>query len=300
MSPASAAMPTLAPFARLVDDAAIFPPGSLPMAQAVPAHARHRATWYADLVGPLVCSDDRLADLQRELDAVDPAAPLSVSVTVSGGAGAIEPAIVWVTRDERLHLGGVEVALRDEDDLRRNAARMATVLEETLPDDAIAFIEMPRLYADSVPHGWGAALDEVAAGGYSAKFRTGGAAPDEFPSPAELATVIAACLDREVAFKCTAGLHHAVRHAAPVTGFEHHGFLNVLLATRVSLDGADVGDVADLLANSDSAEVVSRCRDVGPDGLARARRWFCSFGSCSVDEPVGDLVALGLLADGQE
>jgi hypothetical protein len=31
--------------------------------------------------------------------------------------------------------------------------------------------------------------------------------------------------------------------------------------------------------------------------LAGARRWFTSFGSCSVSEPLDDLLALGLLED---
>ena len=35
-------------------------------------------------------------------------------------------------------------------------------------------------------------------------------------------------------------------------------------------------------------------RDQGDDAMARARRWFTSFGSCSVTEPLDDLIALGL------
>ena len=37
--------------------------------------------------------------------------------------------------------------------------------------------------------------------------------------------------DRAVPFKCTAGLHHAVRYTDPTTGFRHHGVLNILVAT---------------------------------------------------------------------
>jgi hypothetical protein len=29
--------------------------------------------------------------------------------------------------------------------------------------------------------------------------------------------------------------------------------------------------------------------------MARTRRWFTSFGSCSVSEPLGDLISLGLV-----
>ena len=65
----------------------------------------------------------------------------------------------------------------------------------------------------------------------AAKFRTGGLAAELFPTPVELAAVICACRDRELPFKLTAGLHHAMRHTDPETGFTHHGFLNVLAAT---------------------------------------------------------------------
>ena len=32
-------------------------------------------------------------------------------------------------------------------------------------------------------------------------------------------------------------------------------------------------------------------------GVAAARRWFTSFGSCSITEPLDDLIALGLVED---
>ena len=41
-------------FARLVDDAAVFPPGNAPLPEAVTAHLTHRTAWYASLVGPLM------------------------------------------------------------------------------------------------------------------------------------------------------------------------------------------------------------------------------------------------------
>lgn len=41
-------------FAGFFDDAAVFPPGSKPLPQAVPDHLGHRSAGYGDLVGPLV------------------------------------------------------------------------------------------------------------------------------------------------------------------------------------------------------------------------------------------------------
>jgi hypothetical protein len=137
--------------------------------------------------------------------------------------------------------------------------------------------------------GWLAAVDELAAREVPLKFRTGGVDADAFPSSRELAGCIDAALDRELPFKCTAGLHNAVRHRDPETGFEHHGFLNVLLATRAALDGEDV------VAVLEDTDPVARVKEVGEETLARTRRWFTSFGSCSILEPHHDLVELGLL-----
>jgi len=83
-----------------------------------------------------------------------------------------------------------------------------------------------------------------------------------------------------------------VRHREDVTGFEHHGFLNVLVATRATLDGSSVDDVARVLVDTDSDALTAA---LDPDSMASARRWFRSFGSCSVQQPLDDLTALGLL-----
>jgi hypothetical protein len=295
----TSASPDLDAFAALVDDAAVFPPENAPVPDAVRAHAEHRAAWYSGLVGGFVCSDTRLTELQAAIDDVgdDAPAPLNVMLTISGGAGAVGPALTWVQRDERLRLAGLEVALRDEDDLRHNAARMTTVLRDA-PDDVTAYVEMPRLHGTGISAGWAAALDEIAAAGLRVKFRTGGLDHDAFPSAAELAEVIAASLDHETPFKCTAGLHHAVRHTDDRTGFEHHGFLNVLLATRTLFDGRSAADAEKLLEQRDRVAVGEQVRALGTDGVRSTRRWFTSLGSCSVLEPVDDLVDLGLISKG--
>jgi hypothetical protein len=291
--------PGLDAFEALVDDAAVFPPENAPVPDAVRAHAGHRAAWYSALVGGFVCSDTRLTELQAALDDVgeDAPAPLGLTLTISGGAGAVGPALTWVQRDERLRLSGLEVALRDEDDLAHNAARMTTVLRD-VPDEVTAYVEMPRLHGTGVPAGWASALEEVAAAGLRVKFRTGGPDHDAFPAAAELTDVIAAALDHETPFKCTAGLHHAVRHTDDRTGFEHHGFLNVLLATRAIFDGATGADAEKLLEQRDPADVGEQVRALGTDGVRSTRRWFTSLGSCSVLEPVDDLVDLNLISRG--
>ena len=276
----------------LVDDASIFPPGNAPIQEAVAAHRRHRASSYADLVGPFVVSDTRLPELGA-VPGVDADAPLDVVVVVTGGAGAVEPAVTWAARTDGVELAGLEIAMRQSDagDLAPNARRIVTAFDQ-LGLDVPLSVEVPRLYGDQPTASWLDALDELAAMDHRLKLRTGGLEEDAFPSPHELATCIVAALDRELRFKCTAGLHHAVRHRDPETGLDHHGFLNVLLATRASLDGAGVDDLAGVLAVRDGALLT---RNLDADGLASARRWFTSFGSCSILDPLDDLTKLGLV-----
>jgi len=289
-----------APYHRLVDDAAVFPPGSLPLDAAVAAHRQHRDADYRELVGPFVVSDVALPDLLELLGPDGAPDPLAVAVVVTGGAGAIEPAARWAGRAEQIELAALELSLRDEEDLQRNARRVTTVIEQLrgsgdLPDETPVYVELPRPAGPGPSMSWLAALDEVAALELRVKFRTGGVTADTFPGAAELATCIDAALDRELPFKCTAGLHHALRHRDGGTGFEHHGFLNVLLATRAAWDGADVDDTSRILELEDAESLRSTMEEAGDAGLVSARRWFTSFGSCSVREPVEDLATLGLL-----
>ena len=269
-----------APFVRFVDDAALFPPGSTALDQAVRDHREHRAAEYADLIGGFVVSELRLPEL---VDLIGDNEPLAIDLVVSGGVGAIEGAARWAARSPQVELRTIEFALRGEEDPAHNAMRaiaMLDTLEEELAD-ASTYIEMPRI--DGAPsYGWTAAVDELAARELPLKFRTGWLDPVSAPTPEELAACIDTALDHELPFKCTAGLHHAITRDGA------HGFLNILAATVASLEG---GDVAGALRETDPTVLASVARDEGE----RGRRWFHSFGCCAVLEPHEELVDLGLL-----
>jgi len=158
------------------------------------------------------------------------------------------------------------------------------------PDDARTFVELPR---DERRHPLVTAL---VGRGLAAKLRTGGLTADLYPDEHELAEAIVALVQRAVPFKMTAGLHHAVRNTDPSTGFEQHGFLNVLVATGAARAGATDRDVARLLAERDPERVLAGV----PDLDASVRASFRSFGTCSITEPVDELRALGLLRDAAE
>ncbi len=267
-------------FAALFDDAALFPPGNAPMSAAIPGHRRHRTSWYADFVGPFVCADTRLAEVPADV---------AVSVVVTGGAAAIA-GLGPLPHAAALEVPGVETAA--------DAEAAVAALRASRPEGSAGFVEVPR--GASRP----AVLDVLAGTEFFAKFRTGGTVASAFPSEAELAEAIVGCAARGLPFKCTAGLHHAVRHTAPDTGFEHHGFLNVLLATRAATDGvsgvpgasgASEADVAELLALRDGAAVADLIRAFTADDVDRVRRMFLSYGTCDIAEPIEDLAALGLI-----
>lgn len=262
--------------AGLFDDAALFPPGNAPMERAVPAHGEHRAAWYADLVGPFLCPGTALP---RLLERLPEGRPLPLGLIVPGGGAAVGPALAAIAGDARVTLTAVEVAAA-------SVAEAGRALDAHLPPGATGYVEVPR------GPGLDAALDALAATPYRAKFRTGGTVAEAFPSEAELAAFLTGCVARELPFKCTAGLHHAVRHTAADTGFEHHGFLNVLLAVAAVLDGADP---AAALGERSGDALAERLVGLPSERARTVRGYFLSFGTCSIAEPLDDLLALGLL-----
>jgi hypothetical protein len=66
----------------------------------------------------------------------------------------------------------------------------------------------------------------------------------------------------------------------------------VLVATRRAFDGASPSEVGEVLEQRDGTTLAEDARELD---LAGARRWFTSFGSCSVAEPWADLRELGLI-----
>jgi hypothetical protein len=271
-------------FAGLVDDAAVFPPGSAPLPDAVSAHRQHRDGWYADLVGPLLIPASALDALPPLLGDDE-----RFDVGVVGDVPLPQLAALCEGADARVRVRQVEVAVAKRgEDPQPGIDRLLAIAERWPQTD---------VYAE-IPLTWGlhAALDRLAAaraGGAraAAKFRTGGLAAELFPTPDELAAVVCACRDRQLPFKLTAGLHHAVRHTDPATGFTHHGFLNVLGAAVAATGGAEIAKAAELLATIDPAplaETADACRD-------QKRPLWIGFGSCSIIEPLTDLVGLGLV-----
>lgn len=268
-------------FTAIVDDAALFPPGSASMPDALAAHPHHKRALYADLVGRFLCPASRVQEL---IEVLPEDHELSLALIADTGPDGLADALALGRQDHRLNVEAVEVRPPDGPDL---ADAVEQVLA-TLPP-MLAFVELPRT------PGWTGGLDAIAAAGRGAKLRTGGLHADAFPTPDDLATFVLACVERDVPFKCTAGLHRAIRHHDESSGFVQHGFLNIVLATHAAVLGEGAQAVTALIAEQEAAPLLAAYEQVSDHEARRARGAFVGFGSCSVLEPVDDLTRLGLL-----
>jgi hypothetical protein len=283
-------------FSGLFDDAALFPPGNAPMAEAITGHARYQREWYADLVARFVCPAGRLAELDGALAAAvmsspEISAPASsnlavsmpqVSMTVPGGPAELAPAFAVAEGLPRLRISAVELPV--------SAAELPAALDElsrTAQRGIAVFAEVPVAEVDRE---LAAALRQA---GLGLKLRTGGTTADAFPDTWALAGAIEAAVGAGVRFKCTAGLHNAVGHVEQATGWAHHGFLNVLLAVHAAQTG---GAASGPLAVRDGAVLAEQARGLSDAEVVAVRAQFASIGSCSILEPLTDLTDLRLVS----
>ena len=140
--------------------------------------------------------------------------------------------------------------------------------------------------------------------------RTGGVTPAAFPTTADLLRFLRAAVAAGVPFKATAGLHHPIRARYRLTyepdspSGTMYGFLNLFLAAAFLRQGMGDADATRLLEETDATSlefdreggVTWRGHRLDADALVEAHaRGLGSFGSCSFEEPLGDLASLHLI-----
>lgn len=270
-------------FARLVDDASLFPPGNAPVPDVVAGYLDMRDGEYSGVLGPMLCQASRLAELITELAKTKPATPVPLSLVCDTGLGGVPKALSIIEgRQELLTLRMVEMpAPSDVDDIWLE--RVA----EFVPEDVVRVVE-PRRGGD----GWLDGIRRVADHGCWPKLRCGGQTAESVPGVNVIADFLAVASTLTVPFKAVAGLYQAVRGPDPRTGFTCHGFLNLLVATARGLSGQDVHDA---LASTDRSALAAEAGKLSDDAAAAVRGVFASYGSVSLDSPVQDLEQLGLL-----
>lgn len=276
----------------LIDDAALYPPAQLGLAEAVAAHLAHLDSEHAWITGRFVVPASRLAELD---DLLPQGRELELSVVLDAAAAPAFPEglradlarIVAAERPERLVVCSVEVRLPQEgaaavaaladalmdhglsgrvdvyaeiDVVGRPAAELAAVVgalaatQRRLTDRGRGLVATVVGHVGASRSGPGGTAD--AGRLLAAKVRCGGEA---VPTPAELAGFLLACGRAGVTYKATAGLHHTHPRLDPDSGeVVEHGLLAVAAA------GALVADATARAPRSGS-------NDLGGGSAARAR-----------------------------
>jgi hypothetical protein len=280
-----------------IDYAGLFPPAALNMAAAVENYAAYRESEHAWMLGRFVVPVTRLEEFQHT--AVPYARgkePWRLSALGSGDFAADSSKITEFNNEfgGRFCIDTVETKASHKYDLDRAVAAFA--------GRVVPYFEL-AINSD---------LEELIAHVSSlkarAKVRTGGVTADAFPSSGDLARFITTCTVVGTPFKATAGLHHPLRSLKPLTYAPSsptavmHGFLNVFLAASFAHAGLNAGTVSQLL---EERSVDAFCLDHGVSWrgnvLSAQELRDCrnltsiAFGSCSFQEPVDELRALGLL-----
>jgi hypothetical protein len=276
-------------FAALVDDAGLFPPERLPIPVAVARHRADTAAAHPVLTQRFLFPASVLDELRGHLAPDD---RWRIGLIVDVPLEQLGDVATTVRRDPRLRLETVELRLPDGEP----AASVERALAAINPQDG----EATCIELSPAAPGWETALAAIAARGAWAKVRCGGLEAAAFPTAAQLAAFLIGAADLGVPFKATAGLHHAVRYRDPATGFDHHGFLNLLLATARAGEGADAADVETALLIGDAHDLADSVRAVSSASADLARARFRAYGSCSTSEPVEDLTQLGLIGNGEQ
>lgn len=299
----SAAVRALA--AGLVDYAGLFPPAQLGMAEAMRNYAAYLSGPHAWMLGRFVAPVARLEEFDAVAAELLPSGEGSVPWRIAALAGEdlaadAQAALKFNCR----HWAGSAIghAVIDTIELRAAPDFDAAAARAKAPDFFTLYVEIaPGADARSM-------LDSVQRAGARAKIRTGGVTTGAFPAPDDVLGFLAACAERRLAFKATAGLHHAVRAEYPLT-YESdsargtmYGFLNVFLAAAALIAGAKGDEALAILLESDLSAfrfddrgVTWHERLLSLEEIARSRELATSFGSCSFREPVDELLAAGLI-----
>jgi hypothetical protein len=274
----------------LIDYAGIYPPAALDLETAARNYMRYRSGRHSRALGRFVMDGERLGDLRRAAEPSAAAIPLTVCIASANGCNSLLSELGPGMRADSFEIKGA-------------APDQIASLIRGLPPGAIAYFEVP-LESDC-----SRALDAVCAVGARVKLRMGGVVAGAFPSALATVAMLRALADRHLTFKATAGLHHPLRSRHPFAGAadspvgEMHGFLNLFCAASFIYFGGSEEDACDLLNETDRAafRIASDSISCGSFSVNIAQiqevrnEFFISFGSCSFEEPIADLEALGWL-----
>lgn len=290
---------------HLIDYAGLFPPAKLDMATTVQNYASFLKTDDAWMLGRLIVPVARLEEFEEHAAELLPRDPEADPWTISGitqPAAEHEAMMQDLDRitlfNERHEDAANGLAKIDVIELKAGTPEEIDRALDVISPEVFPFLELP---VAEDPRGLIATL---AGGDAGAKVRTGGVTADLYPAPEHLARFIAACAASDVPFKATAGLHHPLRHHAESVGAREFGFLNVFIAGCLAMAHELDEEVIRQILETESLDLFRiednriswRGHIVSAEEIDELREDFAtSFGSCSFDEPRGELRGMELL-----
>lgn len=317
---------------QIIDYAGMFPPAQLPPPAAVGNYVRYRESPEGWMLGRFLCPAGKLPELLPLCQEwFTPAQPLRLSILATNAQNAMElkntlsqdfsvmrsflskcgkqavmegleirvppissqqPGVevkeIVLTTAKKIEELGCPITPWYETTPGPGLARNAEHLILCLGASNKVSREMPWVCAQ--PAGW--------------KLRCGGPDPAAIPSSSQIADLLSSCHSAQVGFKATAGLHHPFRNFDPGLQTYLHGFINLFLAAVLSYSQVEKRKIISLLDDTEPAhfhfeDAGVRWKEhfVTTAHISHLRtKMATSFGSCSFEEPVADLKALGRLA----
>lgn len=307
---------------KIIDYAGIYPPANLELAQAFHNYMFYREGEYKWMLNKFVVPAKKLAELGRIMNEVKIEVPAGLSVIGTGGE-TISQFTKSVSDDVKKindflkHHGGMasvdayEVRLPKEVLDQEEADDMLDMMISTSGElDAQLGREVPVFYEAALDENYEPTILKVVENIASLnnkcgfKLRTGGTEAAAIPANDVIAFAIMTCCEFSVPMKCTAGLHHPIRHYDDGIKANMHGFFNVFGAGVLAYSSSfDETELLEVLNDEDPDEFMfddngfewNENEAVNEEIREARNSVIVSFGSCSFDEPVNDLKVMELL-----
>lgn len=311
---------------KIIDYAGLFPPAKLSLTEALKNFIEYRKGKYAFMMSRFICPVKLLKEFETLLvNDYSGQGIINVSALSSGGNSLddfknnLENDLkVWkefnLKNNERVNINSFELKLPDELIFENNSKNTSSFID-FISDRIKKEISVPVfIYSEgSMNNDWKTNSGSLIEGieihnlnNFNAgfKLRTGGVEAAAFPSSESIAYCIRQSLDKKVPVKFTAGLHHPFRHYDSGIGTMMHGFINVFGAGIIAMrhDISNHG-MEEILNDEDPADFIFTDEffswkdwkiEIADIEFAR-KNLVLSYGSCSFDEPVDDLISFNLL-----
>jgi hypothetical protein len=309
---------------RIIDYAGTYPPANLDLKTAFNNYLEYiEKNSYSWMLSKFVCAVSKLDELDRIIQDNKIAIEKPVTFTVIGSSSVHSSEFLdSLNRDAELmktfankyskfiNIGAYEVRLPADifsmkgdsvlyDFIKLASGQLGKILGGTIP---IFFESKPDENLPSLAQAIEAFNASGGKTGY--KLRTGGVEASAFPQPEKIAYAIKTCRDFKIPLKCTAGLHHPIRHYNESVKTKMYGFINVFGAGVLHCcHELNADTLIEILTDENAGNfkftdnsfhwknlyvLMSKVEDA-------RKEFMLSFGSCSFDEPVDDLKKLNLL-----